>query len=62
MIVDLSIGNDCVLVLRCEDAEGLFSLRAEIVDGQPMEANDAGSIEMQNGMVRSSWSYLLKTL
>ena len=62
VIVDLSIGNYCVLVLSSEDAEGLFSLRAEIIDGQPMEANDAWSIEMENRVVRPSWSYLLETL
>ena len=62
MIVDLSIGNDCVLVLRSKHAEGLFSLGAEIIDGQPMEANDAGCIEMENGVIRSPWFYLLETL
>ena len=60
MIVDLSIGNGCILVLRCEIAEGLHSLCAEIVEGQPMETNETGSIEMQYGMVRSSWLYPLK--
>lgn len=62
MIVDLSIGNDGVLILLCKVAERLFSLRGEVIDSQPMEANDAGSIEMENGVIWSSWSYLLKTL
>lgn len=41
MVVDLSIGNDRVLVLRSKHAERLFSLGAEIIDSQAMEANDA---------------------
>lgn len=33
MVVDLPIGNDGVLVLSAEVAEGLFSLGGEVVDG-----------------------------
>ena len=61
MVVDLSIGNDRVLIGGREDAEGLFSLGRQVVDGQSVEADDAGGVEVDDGVVRSSWFHLLKS-
>lgn len=60
MVVDLSVGNDRVLIGRREDAEGLFPLRRQVVDGQSMEADDAGGVEVDDGVVRSPWLHLLE--
>lgn len=60
MVVDLSVGNDRVLVGRREDTEGLLSLGRQVVDGQPVEADDAGGVEVDDGVVRSSRFHLLK--
>lgn len=62
MVVDLTIGDDSVFVVGCEYTERLLSFRRKIVNGQSVEANDARSIQMKNGMVRTSWPDLLKAL
>lgn len=54
MVVDLSIGDDGILVLAPEVTERLFSLGREIIDGESMEADDAGGVEVKDGVIWSS--------
>lgn len=61
VVVDLSVGNHCILIGRREEAEGLFSLEGKVVDGQPVEADDAGSVDMDDGVVRSSGFHLFES-
>lgn len=61
VVVDLSIGNDSVLVGRSEDAEGLFALGGEVIDGQTVEADNAGCVEVEDGVVGSPRLHLLET-
>lgn len=60
VVVDFSIGDDSVLVLSVEVAEGLLSLGSKIVDRQSVEANDAGCIQMNDRVIWSSWFDLFK--
>ena len=51
MVVNFSVGDDCVPVGVVKDAEGLLSGGRQIVDGESVKANDAGIIQMNDGMV-----------
>lgn len=61
MVVDFSIGNGSVFVLGSGWAEGLLAFCRKVIDGQPVEADDAGRVEVEDGMVRPAWFYTLKS-
>lgn len=55
MVVDFSIGNHSVFDFWGKHTERLFSFGREVVNGQSMEAHYAGSIQMNDWMIRPPW-------
>lgn len=60
MVVNFTIGDDCIFKGGVEVTERLLTFRCEVHDGESMKANDAGRVEMDNGVVGSSRLYFFK--
>jgi hypothetical protein len=54
MVVDFAIGDECIFEGGVEVAERLLAFGGEVHDGESMEADDAGRVEVDDGVIGSS--------